>query len=284
MATTSGSSVPGWRRVAAGGGPAQVGGGHAHQTVHLLPRQPAGITGRRLHKRSSRRPERGISLRVNSAAALGSGRSGHAGHCPAGGRRNHARHRRAADPAAPADVACPSRALTLNLIGGGRFRLGIGLTHALICDGMWGVPSGQSSTAAQRVPRRVAAAAGRRGCGCDRRDLHHPGQGAALPVPLRRRCTWPRWGRRLSRIADRHTAGTITFMTGPRALANHVVPALRVAAEEAGREAEVVAALPICVTSRRHQGPRASRRDLRGVRNPAVLPGDARLPKGPGAG
>jgi hypothetical protein len=35
-------------------------------------------------------------------------------------------------------MALAQAALTLNLIGRGRFRLGIGLTHALICDGMWG--------------------------------------------------------------------------------------------------------------------------------------------------
>jgi alkanesulfonate monooxygenase SsuD/methylene tetrahydromethanopterin reductase-like flavin-dependent oxidoreductase (luciferase family) len=50
------------------------------------------------------------------------------------------------------------------------------------------------------------------------------------------------------RIAGRRTAGTITWMTGPRTLANYVVPTLRAAAEDAGRHAEVVAALPICVT------------------------------------
>jgi alkanesulfonate monooxygenase SsuD/methylene tetrahydromethanopterin reductase-like flavin-dependent oxidoreductase (luciferase family) len=37
-------------------------------------------------------------------------------------------------------------------------------------------------------------------------------------------------------------------LTGPRTLANYVVPTLRAAAEDAGRQAEVVAALPICVT------------------------------------
>jgi hypothetical protein len=50
------------------------------------------------------------------------------------------------------------------------------------------------------------------------------------------------------RIAGRRTAGTITWMTGPRTLAGYVVPTLLAAAEDAGRQAEVIAALPICVT------------------------------------
>ena len=50
------------------------------------------------------------------------------------------------------------------------------------------------------------------------------------------------------RIAGRRTAGTITWMAGPRTLAEYVVPTLRAAADDAGRQAEVVAALPVCVT------------------------------------
>jgi alkanesulfonate monooxygenase SsuD/methylene tetrahydromethanopterin reductase-like flavin-dependent oxidoreductase (luciferase family) len=50
------------------------------------------------------------------------------------------------------------------------------------------------------------------------------------------------------RLAGRRTAGTITWMTGPRTLAEHVGPTLRDAAAEAGRRAEVVATLPVCVT------------------------------------
>ncbi len=47
------------------------------------------------------------------------------------------------------------------------------------------------------------------------------------------------------RLAD----GTVTWMTGPKTLADLTVPTIRAAAEEAGRpEPRVVVALPICVT------------------------------------
>ena len=55
-------------------------------------------------------------------------------------------------------------------------------------------------------------------------------------------------GPQLLRVAEQRTAGTITWMTGPRTLAGHTVPTLNAAAAEAGRQAEVFAALPVCVT------------------------------------
>jgi alkanesulfonate monooxygenase SsuD/methylene tetrahydromethanopterin reductase-like flavin-dependent oxidoreductase (luciferase family) len=53
-------------------------------------------------------------------------------------------------------------------------------------------------------------------------------------------------GPQMLRLAGRRTAGTITWMTGPRTLAEHIGPTLREAA--ADRPVEVIAALPICVT------------------------------------
>ncbi len=53
------------------------------------------------------------------------------------------------------------------------------------------------------------------------------------------------------RLAGRRTAGTLTWMTGPKTLAEHVGPALREAAAEAGRsesEVRVAASLPVSVT------------------------------------
>ncbi|MEQ8496242.1 MAG: TIGR03564 family F420-dependent LLM class oxidoreductase [Gammaproteobacteria bacterium] len=57
-------------------------------------------------------------------------------------------------------------------------------------------------------------------------------------------------GEQMLRLAGRHTAGTITWMVGPRTLADHVVPTINGAASEAGRAApRVVAGFPIVLTS-----------------------------------
>ena len=58
-------------------------------------------------------------------------------------------------------------------------------------------------------------------------------------------------GPQLLKIAGRRTAGTCTWMTGPKTLAGHVSPTLRQAAADAGRPEDavrVVAALPVSVT------------------------------------
>lgn len=55
-------------------------------------------------------------------------------------------------------------------------------------------------------------------------------------------------GPKMLRLAAQRTSGTITYMTGPRTLAEYVVPTVAAAASEVGRRAEVIAALPMCVT------------------------------------
>jgi alkanesulfonate monooxygenase SsuD/methylene tetrahydromethanopterin reductase-like flavin-dependent oxidoreductase (luciferase family) len=45
------------------------------------------------------------------------------------------------------------QALTLSLLSGGRFRLGIGLTHRRVAEQMWGGAMGAAGAPPRRVPR-----------------------------------------------------------------------------------------------------------------------------------
>lgn len=137
------------------------------------------------------------------------------------------------------------RALTLNLISGGRFLLGLGMTHAAVTEGMWGIP--WDKPVRRRVRRPTAAVV--------RPDTHGvdaPGETVttrgALQIPG---ATAPdvyiaALGPQLLKLAGRRTAGTVTWMTGPTTLAEHVSPTLREAAGD--RPVRVVAALPVSVT------------------------------------
>jgi alkanesulfonate monooxygenase SsuD/methylene tetrahydromethanopterin reductase-like flavin-dependent oxidoreductase (luciferase family) len=52
------------------------------------------------------------------------------------------------------------------------------------------------------------------------------------------------------KLAGAMADGTITWMTGPRTIADHIAPRVRAAAEEAGRPApRIVCGLPVAVTA-----------------------------------
>lgn len=142
------------------------------------------------------------------------------------------------------------RALTVSLASGGRFTLGLGMTHAAVTEGMWGIPwdkpvrrlneyldgllpllAGEPANAAgETVTTRGALMIP----GAPQPDVYI----AAL-------------GPQMLRLAGRRTAGTCTWMTGPQTLGGHVGPTLRQAAADAGRPeaaVRVVASLPVSVT------------------------------------
>jgi F420-dependent oxidoreductase-like protein len=67
----------------------------------------------------------------------------------------------------------------------------------------------------------------------------------ATPCPVLLGALAPRMLRLAGGVAD----GTVTWMTGPATVAEHIVPALTEAATKAGRPApRVVVGLPVCVT------------------------------------
>ncbi|MBJ7340141.1 TIGR03564 family F420-dependent LLM class oxidoreductase [Mycolicibacterium sp.] len=142
------------------------------------------------------------------------------------------------------------RALTVSLASHGRLILGLGMTHQAVTEGMWGIPwdrpvrrlnefldgllpllAGEPAAAEGEIlTTRGALMIG----GAPRPDVYV----AAL-------------GPQLLKIAGRRTAGTCTWMTGPKTLAGHVAPTLRQAAADAGRPEDavrVVACLPVSVT------------------------------------
>ncbi|MEZ0365392.1 TIGR03564 family F420-dependent LLM class oxidoreductase [Mycobacterium sp. pUA109] len=140
------------------------------------------------------------------------------------------------------------RALTLSLIGNGRFLLGLGMTHQAVTEGMWGIPWDKPVRRLREyldglqplLTGQPADASGE--TVTTRGALQIPG---ASPPPVYIAALGPQ----LLKLAGRRTAGTVTWMTGPTTLAEHVGPTLRAAA--AGRPegaVRVVAALPVAVT------------------------------------
>jgi F420-dependent oxidoreductase-like protein len=142
------------------------------------------------------------------------------------------------------------RALTVSLASGGRFILGLGMTHAAVTEGMWGIPWDKPVRRLNEfldglLPLLAGEPANASGETLTTRGaLMIPG----APQPD---VYIAALGPQLLRLAGRRTAGTCTWMTGPTTLRDHVGPTLRQAAADAGRpdgSVRVVASLPVAVT------------------------------------
>jgi len=150
-------------------------------------------------------------------------------------------------PRHPAALA--QQALTASVACGGRLVLGIGLSHKIVIEDMYGYDFGQPirhmreylAVLLPLLERRPASFTGttvRANIG-----LNVPGEGR-VPVLL------AALGSQMLRLAGQQTDGTVLWMTGPATVRDHVVPTITGAAAAAGRPApRVVCILPVCVTS-----------------------------------
>ncbi|MBS1848094.1 MAG: TIGR03564 family F420-dependent LLM class oxidoreductase [Actinobacteria bacterium] len=141
--------------------------------------------------------------------------------------------------------ALAQQALTVQSASNGRLTLGIGLSHKLVIEGMFGysfdrpasymleylealsplLKGEQVDSVTERITTRLTL------------DVNVPEPPGLLVAAL---------GERMLGFAADHADGTITWMTGEKTLASHTVPVLRAAAS--GTDKRVVAALPVAVT------------------------------------
>ncbi|HEX4493332.1 MAG TPA: TIGR03564 family F420-dependent LLM class oxidoreductase [Acidimicrobiia bacterium] len=138
--------------------------------------------------------------------------------------------------------------LTTQAATGGRFILGIGLSHQIVIEGMFGLSFDKParhmreylSILVPLVHGEDAQFAG------ETLSAHGSVNVAdAPPCPILIAALAPRMLQLAGAVAD----GTITWMTGPATLAEHTIPSITKAARDAGRPApRVCASLPVCVT------------------------------------
>jgi F420-dependent oxidoreductase-like protein len=139
------------------------------------------------------------------------------------------------------------QAITTNLAIGGRLVLGVGLSHQPVVEGMWGLPFDRPARHMEEY-LSVLLTLSRDGRVSFDGDVFRVHAGiripGAQPFPVLVAALGPRMLRLAGTVAD----GTITWMTGIRTLADHIVPTITSAASDAGREVRVVHCLPVCVT------------------------------------
>lgn len=146
--------------------------------------------------------------------------------------------------------AMAQQAITAHAATGGRFVLGIGLSHQVVIESMFGL-SFDKPAAHMREYLAVLLPLLRDGA------VSYEGERYRVQATLERVGTSDQGppvmlaglGPVMLKITGSLTDGTITWMTGPKTIASHIVPTLEEAAVAATRPApRIVCGLPICVT------------------------------------
>jgi F420-dependent oxidoreductase-like protein len=140
------------------------------------------------------------------------------------------------------------QALTTQVAIGNRLALGIGLSHQLVIEGMYGMSFDKPlrhmreylSILAPIIRDGAASFEGETLTGRVGVDIK-----GATPCPVLLAALGPKMLELAGTVGD----GTLTWMTGPETIANHVVPIINAAAKDAGRpEPRIGVGLPVCVT------------------------------------
>ncbi|MFI1035302.1 LLM class F420-dependent oxidoreductase [Streptomyces sp. NPDC020951] len=145
-------------------------------------------------------------------------------------------------------VALARQALSAQAAAGGRLALGVGASHHWIVRDMLGIPYDKPAAytrAYLEVLGEAVSGAGSVDVENELFQVHNPltiAPIARLPVLM------AALGPVMLRIAGERTDGTVLWMADERTVAEHVVPTIAKAADQAGRPApRVVAGIPVCL-------------------------------------
>jgi F420-dependent oxidoreductase-like protein len=148
-------------------------------------------------------------------------------------------------PRHPSVVA--AQALTVQAATGNRLLLGIGLSHQMVIEGMFGYSFDKPVRHMREYLAILLPLLRGETVDFDGETLHAH---LAIAVPDAAPCpvVLAALGPQMLALAGAVADGTVTWMTGPATLAAHTVPTITAAADTAGRPApRVVVALPVCV-------------------------------------
>jgi F420-dependent oxidoreductase-like protein len=140
------------------------------------------------------------------------------------------------------------QALTVQAASGGRFNLGIGLSHAPVVEGMWGLSYARPALHMKEY-LSVLLPLVREGRVSFEGEMFRVNASLQIPdvqpLPVLIAALAPM----MLRMAGEMTDGTITWMVGPKTLETHIVPRLTAEAGASRKQRlRVVAGLPVAVT------------------------------------
>ena len=150
-------------------------------------------------------------------------------------------------------TAMVQMAATLDELSGGRFILGLGVSHRVTVEAMWGLHL-VSPVEAMREYLTIVRSSVRDGA-CSFEGKHFTARWSYLgprreDMPIMISALNPRMLELAGELAD----GVVLYMCAPQYIEEHVMPPLRIGRERAGKSMdgfEIVAAVDACVTSDR---------------------------------
>jgi F420-dependent oxidoreductase-like protein len=150
-------------------------------------------------------------------------------------------------------TAMVQMAATLDELSGGRFILGLGVSHRVTVEGMWGLQL-VGPVEAMREYLTIVRSSIRDGA-CSFEGKHFTATWSYLgprreDMPIMISALNPRMLELAGELAD----GVVLYMCAPQYIEEHVMPPLRIGRERAGKSMdgfEIVAAVDACVTSDR---------------------------------
>jgi len=145
-------------------------------------------------------------------------------------------------------VTMAQQALTVQAASAGRFVLGIGLSHQIVIENMFGL-SFEKPVRHMREYLSVLMPLLHDGKASFKGETISTEAGLGVEPRVAPPVVIAALGEQMLKLAGAMADGTVTWMTGPATLAAHTVPTISAAAEAAGRPApRVEASLPICIT------------------------------------
>jgi len=153
-------------------------------------------------------------------------------------------------------VAMAQQAMTAQAMAGGRFTLGIGLSHQVVIETMLGMSFAKPFT---HMKEYLAVLAPLMRTGSAMHQGSEYRVAASLKVPGGQPCQIlvAALAPKMLALTGAEADGTITWMTGPKTIREHTVPRITEAAAKAGRPApRIVVGLPVAIT----KDPAAARR------------------------
>ncbi|HVN87049.1 MAG TPA: TIGR03564 family F420-dependent LLM class oxidoreductase [Candidatus Binatia bacterium] len=144
-------------------------------------------------------------------------------------------------------LALAAQALTAQAACGGRLVLGIGASHQMVVEGMFGESYARSFTRVKETLLALKALLAGEAVSLDGKEIVARGrltiEAASCPILL------AALGEKMLDLAGREADGVTLWMVGPRTVAEYVAPRVTDAAARAARPSpRILAGVPVCVT------------------------------------